>query len=289
MFAEQAVSFDCEGKQLNGILHPGIATVTAKTGVLIVVGGPQYRVGSHRQFVHLARNLASQGIPVMRFDVTGMGDSDGEKRAFDQLHKDIHSAIDTFMTLLPGLDSLVLWGLCDGASAALMYAPCDQRVQCLVLLNPWLENDEAKAKTQLFDYYLKRLLSGSFWSKFLSGGLDIKGSTRELGSTLKTVTTSHDVADTERAPPSGQVLYQQRMLEAFKTLQVPLCFILSGNDLTAKEFERQYFGDKQWKKAARNKEIYVKRLTDADHTFSSSVWKNWLAQTTSSFLDEVKP
>ena len=38
------------------------------TGVVIVVGGAQYRVGSHRQFVQMARLLAAAGYPVLRFD-----------------------------------------------------------------------------------------------------------------------------------------------------------------------------------------------------------------------------
>jgi len=64
--------------------------------VLIIVGGPQYRVGSHRQFVLLARHLAAQGIPVMRFDVRGMGDSKGKPRNFGQLDDDLRAATDCF-------------------------------------------------------------------------------------------------------------------------------------------------------------------------------------------------
>ena len=44
------------------------------TAVLVVVGGPQVRAGSHRHFVQLARHLATHGHAVMRFDVRGMGD-----------------------------------------------------------------------------------------------------------------------------------------------------------------------------------------------------------------------
>ena len=53
------------------------------TGVVIVVGGAQYRVGSHRQFVQMARLLAAAGYPVLRFDFPGMGDSPGAPVAFE--------------------------------------------------------------------------------------------------------------------------------------------------------------------------------------------------------------
>jgi alpha/beta superfamily hydrolase len=48
--------------------------------VLVIVGGPQYRAGSHRQFTLLARSLAEQGFAVLRFDYRGMGDSTGAMR-----------------------------------------------------------------------------------------------------------------------------------------------------------------------------------------------------------------
>ena len=41
-------------------------------GVLIQVGAPQYRVGSQRQFVLMARFLAQQGHCVLRYDIQGL-------------------------------------------------------------------------------------------------------------------------------------------------------------------------------------------------------------------------
>ena len=77
---EVPLTFDCLGDTLIGILHKGASD--ASTGVLMVVGGRQYRAGAHRQFVKLARYLACHGIPVLRFDVRGMGDSEGDVRHF---------------------------------------------------------------------------------------------------------------------------------------------------------------------------------------------------------------
>jgi hypothetical protein len=65
---EHAVVFPCEEDALLGIVHAPDQAGT--TGVVIIVaGGPQYRVGAHRQFVVLGRELARQGIPVLRFDL----------------------------------------------------------------------------------------------------------------------------------------------------------------------------------------------------------------------------
>ena len=50
---ETALTFACQGETLLGVLsEPPSPTDTC---MLIVVGGPQYRAGSHRLFVQLAR------------------------------------------------------------------------------------------------------------------------------------------------------------------------------------------------------------------------------------------
>ena len=71
MIEERALEFDCEGESLVGILSGARSGV--RRGVLVVVGGPQYRAGSHRQFTLLARHLAEYGLPALRFDYRGIG------------------------------------------------------------------------------------------------------------------------------------------------------------------------------------------------------------------------
>ena len=123
----RAVVFPCDGDDLVAILHEGAGSA-CEVGILIVVGGPQYRVGSHRQFVLMARSLAAQGFPVFRFDYRGMGDSSGCERTFTSVHDDVRSAVDAFVAHMPELRRIVIFGLCDAASAALMYVHSDSRV-----------------------------------------------------------------------------------------------------------------------------------------------------------------
>ena len=82
------------------------------TAVVVIVGGPQYRAGSHRQFVLLARGLAAAGCPVLRFDARGMGDSDGDARTFESIDDDIGAAIDGVRRALRACG-----GSCCGACA----------------------------------------------------------------------------------------------------------------------------------------------------------------------------
>jgi len=100
------------------------ARLHSTTGVIVVVGGPQYRVGSHRQFVLLGRALASQGIAVLRFDLTGMGDSVGQAAASSTAARTFAMRQAFFSRLCPAESGLPM-GLCDGASASLLYGRHD--------------------------------------------------------------------------------------------------------------------------------------------------------------------
>ena len=149
-------------------------------GVLVVTGGPQYRVGSHRQFTLLAAALAARGLPVLRFDLRGMGDSEGSARDYRAAGPDIAGALAQFFAAVPSLREVVLWGLCDGATAAACHAPRDARVQALVLLNPWVRSEAGLARATLRHYYLPRLLQASFWRKLARGGVRLGASVASL-------------------------------------------------------------------------------------------------------------
>ena len=135
---EEPVVFSCEGDRLIGVLHRPNHPQT--TGVVVVTGAPQYRIGSHRQYVLLGRRLAEAGFAVLRFDYRGMGDSEGEFVGFEGVEDDIRAAIDCFFEEVGELRRIALWGLCDGASAAAFYAALDRRVGALILINPWVRS-----------------------------------------------------------------------------------------------------------------------------------------------------
>jgi exosortase A-associated hydrolase 1 len=257
---ESAITFCCHNSELLGIVNtdPG----HGDTAVLIVVGGPQYRVGSHRQFVQLARSLAESGISSLRFDYRGMGDSEGDKQSFEDVCDDIAAACDVLQETV-GCKNIVIWGLCDAASAAMIYAHKDNRICGLILLNPWLRSEQAMGKTMLKHYYLQRLMSKEFWSKLLRGNVNVKGSLSEVASyTQDSVSKQDDVDDS----------YQKRMQKGLGHFNGKLCMILSGVDLTAREFDEQTKGAKAWKRLTTNN-VEVHRFEKADHTFSNSKFK----------------
>jgi uncharacterized protein len=262
--SEHAITFTCEGQTL-----VGVATLPADArnlGVIVIVGGPQYRAGSHRQFVQLARCAAAAGYPVLRFDCRGMGDSSGELRNFEHISADIGSAINALQRTAPHVRRVVLWGLCDGASAALLYlddTQHDPRVAGLCLLNPWVRSETTLARAHVKHYYVQRLMQRAFWAKLLRGGVAWQALKGLLGNLHKAA------AGKPVAPGEGSLSYTQRMARAWCGFGGAIQLVLSSRDLTAQEFVQTWSTDLNWRGARHHPRLEQLMLATADHTLSS--------------------
>jgi uncharacterized protein len=262
--SERVLVIRCQEEQLVCVLHPPRVPADLP-GVLVIVGGPQYRVGSHRQFVLMARALARAGYPVLRFDYRGMGDSSGDMRTFEQASEDIRAALDCFTRAMPGMPGVVLWGLCDAASAVAMHGAADSRVCGLVLVNPWVRTAAGQAKAYVTQYYGRRFLQRSFWRKLLTGGLDVSKAVRDLLSTLRTAQGSAPRAQSEPAAAD----FIARMLRGMQRFSGPVLVLISEQDLTAAEFTTLCRDDAAWRKVVAQGHVQTTTLAGADHTFSS--------------------
>jgi len=279
---EQAVEFDCAGDELIGVLSA--SALPASLGVLIVVGGPQYRVGSHRQFTLLARQLAEHGVPTLRFDYRGMGDSEGEVRTFEDVGADIRCAIDRFFASVPGLRHVVLWGLCDGASAALFYAHQDARVRGLVMLNPWVRTEQGVARVHLRHYYVRRLFQASLWQKVVRGEFNIRGAAAALGRIVSDAMGRGPSSDNIAESPASESPLPVRMEHALRGFQGRVLLILSGNDLTAQEFKDVVAASSLWQRLLSGDRITRYDLPEANHTFARRDWRDQVARWTEAWV-----
>jgi exosortase A-associated hydrolase 1 len=283
-FRDDPFFFDCEGERLPGIVsHPEDA---GRVGVLIIVGGPQYRVGSHRQFVLLARALAENGVPSMRFDFRGAGDATGEQRTYEDIDADIAAAIDAFFARVPQLEQVVLWGLCGAASAALFYAHRDSRVAGLALVNPWVRTEEGMAKTYLRHYYVRRLLTRGFWRELLHGHVDPWTSAKSFAQMVGEVARGswrrrigrRSVA--QGAPIDESRSLPARMATGLEYFGKDVLIVLSGADYTAQEFRTVITGDQDWDRAFAKNRLAWHEIPRANHTFASRKWRDEVATLT---------
>jgi uncharacterized protein len=283
-FEERAFSFLCQGSWLYGVISVP-QNLLSSSGVLIVVGGPQYRAGSHRQFTLMARGFAEKGLAVMRFDVRGMGDSQGSVRTFEEINDDLRSAIDQFYLEVPAIKKIILWGLCDAATASSFYAHSDKRVNGLVLMNPWVRTKSGVARVYFKYYYLNRLFDPALWKNLISGKFNFFASLNSavgfikdlIGNHFKSKSTSHS----ERFEQVDTDLpLHERMYSSLKAFDGNVLIITSDNDLTAKEFIDLVKGSGKWQNFLVSSQVAQHNLSDADHTFSRRVWRDQVVQWT---------
>ncbi|MDM0043198.1 alpha/beta hydrolase [Variovorax dokdonensis] len=127
---ESVVAFGPD-KTLIGILTPSaIAGQRPRVGCLLLNTGVNHRVGPRRINVKVARQLAGAGIPCLRFDMTGIGDSrasSGREDYQQQQLKDMHAALDELQART-GLTQFLVYGVCSGAASALRISLADPRI-----------------------------------------------------------------------------------------------------------------------------------------------------------------
>lgn len=278
---ETALIFEIEGVHAVGILHH--ACLEQNVGIVMVVGGPQYRVGSHRQFVLLARHLAAAGFPVLRFDHRGIGDSDGPMQGFEHIGADIKAAVDVLIENTR-VRHVVLWGLCDGASAALMYSAADRRIAGIVLLNPWVHSVRTEAKVRLKSYYGSRLRSRDFWLKLARLRINWRDSLRSLRHYLR-----ESIRRERQTSASSDLDFVRRMRNGWETFTGPALLILSEDDLTAAEFKQLANESAEWRALLENKPVHIVDVAGANHTFSRAEWRAVVEHETADWLSENFP
>ncbi len=277
---ESAHRFRCQDAQLVGILHRPARP--RPLGVLVVVGGPQYRVGSHRHFVEFARALSNHGVPVFRFDHRGIGDSEGDLPGFENIGPDIAAALATFRAEIPPLRGVVLWGLCDAVPPMAAAAPSDPFIKGLVLLNPWARDEASYDDTLLRHYYRRRLRQPGFWRDLLSGRVRLWDFPRRV---FKVMRRKLGQAQPGKGRPETLA---GRTVGALLRFKGGILLVMSGDDLTAREFDQEAEKVPGWERIRTRPGFRRQDLPQADHTFSDSRAKAAVNHATLAWLDSLE-
>jgi exosortase A-associated hydrolase 1 len=253
-------SFPCVGEDLAATLDeaPG------STGLLIVSGGNEIRIGAHRGMAELAAIIAAAGHPVFRYDRRGIGDSTGENNGFESTAQDISEAAAAFRREAPQLTRIVAFGNCDAASALILFharAPID----ALILTNPWTiepsaDGNDLPPAAAIRSRYIEKLKNPRELLRLLTGGVNI----RKLISGLSKASAKHS------QPPAS---LPARLAIALSATKVPVTILLAERDNTALAFADH------WKSPAfapaRARHTLTTCPTDS-HSFARPQDKAWL-------------
>lgn len=238
------LTFSCEGEELGATLDEG-----GGIGLLMVTGGSQTRVGSHRLFERLAAALAERGFTCFRFDRRGVGDSAGADPGFRGSEADLASAAAALRQQSSSLARVYGFGLCDGATAAALFG-AQARLDGLILLNPWLveaaSDDPPAAAVKA--HYRERAMSLKEWKRLLSGGVDYRKLLRGIGKISRRQPASPLAAD---------------VAAALKREPLPVELILAAGDATA------IAAEKEMKTSLLKDLVGIPQKLDTDsHTFA---------------------
>jgi exosortase A-associated hydrolase 1 len=224
-------------------------------------------------------------VPVLRFDCRGMGDSAGAARTFEHMDADIRRAIDRFLEAVPGMTEVVVWGLCDAASAALFYAHQDPRVTGIALLNPWVHTERGSARTLIRHYYARRLFDAALGRKIRRGEFGFRSAAASFGRYLAAAVGATGRPAAGAAPRSaGAVPLPDRMAEGLRRFRGRVLLILSGNDFVAREFRDAVAGSRGWQALLAEERVTRHDLPEANHTFGRRLWRDQVASWTQLWL-----
>ena len=132
---ERVVVFGQTGRLVGIVSEP--AARGGGPGIVVLNAGLLHRVGPNRTTVALARRLAVAGYPVLRFDLSGIGDSEPRR---DELSLDRSTLVEAreamdYLAATTGRDRFILVGLCEGAENAFRIAHAEPRVVGAVLMD----------------------------------------------------------------------------------------------------------------------------------------------------------
>jgi exosortase A-associated hydrolase 1 len=277
---ERPLTFQSDGHELLGILH--LPEEAGKVGLIMLAAGAQYRLGPHRQQVLVARALAEHGIPTLRYDASGMADSCGPYRDFE-MGPDIDAAVATLLTNVPGLEHVVLWGICGSASAILIHERRGPAVSGVILVNPWVRSEQSQNRAYLKHYYLNRLIEADLWRKVYSGRFDFRSALSSFASTVKSAFRSRRETPVDASRAAGAAkehdtraaarTLEERMANGLELFEGRVLLIMSEQDLTARKFDEFTRSSKRWRRLMRSSAIERRDLRGSDHTFSQPQWR----------------
>jgi pimeloyl-ACP methyl ester carboxylesterase len=143
-FREAPITVDQPYGEMFAILSEPVGGARGDTALVLVNAGAVRRIGPNRMWVEAARRWAARGVPVLRLDIEGLGDSDGDPTRFEDT-RELYSA-DLALQVSAALDELeargvasrfVVAGLCAGAFWAFHALHDDDRVAAACMVNLW--------------------------------------------------------------------------------------------------------------------------------------------------------
>ncbi|HEY5997791.1 MAG TPA: alpha/beta fold hydrolase [bacterium] len=129
-----------ERRRLLGVLYRPPGGQSRATGIVYCHPFAEEQNMAHAVAVKACRSFSEQGFPVLRFDMSGSGDSEGtlEDVTVSSWMEDLQAAVKV-LKAEANVDRVALWGLRLGGGLARLHACDDDSVHSLILWEPVLD------------------------------------------------------------------------------------------------------------------------------------------------------
>ena len=238
------------------------------TAVFLNAGAVR-RIGPHRLWVDTARRWALRGVPSLRLDLGGIGDSDGDSESlanvaefYEPRYTDqVRAALDQLEQERLG-ERFVVVGLCSGSSWAFQAALADRRVAAAFMINPRiLYWDEALDVAR--DLRRTRLLvKPVIWKRILRGDVSPARFAAFLGWSAKAPLRAVTRRRNDLPQPSPTVELVAQAFDRLQTAGTELRFFFCDGEPLRDEMVR----DGLLSQHARWPNVAVSFLPGRDHT-----------------------
>jgi len=283
---ETALAVEASGRRLFGVLTEPVDGERADLCAVLLTAGALRHTGPNRAWVECARRWAARGVPTVRVDWLGIGDSDGEDLtlvtdpalyAAGRLEETLAVLDQLQARELPG--RFVLGGLCSGAYWSLHTALRDRRVVGALMINLWgffwsaelvAERDRRASAAALRSGMVERVLSGRLRAADVRRGLRSLRSARPPGLGGGSI---------ERA----QAPDIDRTLDQLRELDVQLLLLLAHGEPLYDQFVR----DRRIEALSRWPNLVLERIPSRDHMFRALWLQHHVHERLDAALDRV--
>lgn len=263
---ETPTTFPLADAHLFGVCSEPSERPRADLALVLLNAGAVRRIGPNRMWVEAARRWASRGVPTLRLDIEGLGDSDGdESRYADSAElyspvvvEQIRAALDQLQA--EGVASrFVVAGLCAGASWAFHALGQDERVIAAIMVNPFTFFWSDHLATERDVRRVRKLTQLSSWRRALRGEVGVAQAAAIVRWVLATPLQRSARARRRRARDAQL----DHALDALREADRRVVLLLGRGEPLWNELSR----DGQLERLARWPNLEVQPIPSRDHTF----------------------
>ena len=288
-FTEQPLVFGTSHRLVGVLVRPRADRARVdRPAVIMTNAGTVHRIGPHRIYVELARELAELGFSTLRLDLSGIGDSSVGRSPENLCYPatglaDCQDAMSELAVRL-GVRRFVIAGLCSGGDIAFQLGLKDPRVAGVVMMNPRTFCVHDLALVEAYKgarYYQTSLFKKEKWLKLLKGEVDLARVARMVAPKLKGMAVHSIQRALERVRPRSERDDEHadvpECLRVMAQRGVDTFLLVAEND-PGVDYVDVHFG-KRMRELASLENYRREDLHGTDHTFTS-VWAQQHVRTT---------